>query len=126
MHTDVQKELKLQRSQRRVNGTARDDAVYQQVKCHDHFNIFHTRGVDWLRTSLSCKRTTKVIWIVTCKSGRHRSVALIRSIAECHEIGRTGLDVVQIDSAELTHVEVMVIARMLRNDEETGAMNLSM
>ena len=126
MHTDVKKELKLQRSQRRVNGTARDDAVYQQLKCHDHFDLFHDRGVHWLLEQLSCKRTTKAVWIVTCKSGRHRSVALIRSIAESHEIGRTGLDVVQIDSAELTHIEVMVIARLLRNEKEASTMKLCM
>ena len=113
-HMDVMHGLKIQKKERRAKGTARSSEVYDQVSRHNDFNKFHLDGVHWLTKQLSCFNIWRVILMVSCKSGRHRSVALIRSMAESPELARTGLDIVQIDSADLTDADGQTIADWLQ------------
>ena len=76
--------------ERREKGTARSDAVYNEVCSHRDF-------VD-LRNYIFRRASSKKIVMVNCKGGNHRAVTFIRSLAEIAQYDNTH-NTVQIDLA---------------------------
>ena len=102
-YTDVMKRFgKWGKHHRNTKGPARQDKVYQEVRAHPEFQEHISRLNEKACRILKTAPLKTAVLVATCKSGSHRSVALIRSLGEFLATTERPVDVLQIDSARLS------------------------
>ena len=94
--------------------SARSDAVYAEVKSHPEFKSVRNELFRLLISRIEEANGATVYGLVTCRSGKHRSVAAVRNAAEGLVKNAAKEDVVQIDTAGLTKSEITHIAASLQ------------
>ena len=117
LHKNLQKAMggKFWRRFRKSNdnSSSRRTSIYKRVRSHPEFAGLQKSALGWVRamevrhqwfnggaTSMVHRfhRTNPVVVLAaSCKSGKHRSVGLIRGVAEAQE--ERGVSVIQIDTA---------------------------
>ena len=91
------------------HASARMDMVYRRVVSLPAFQALHVEALHWVRNSIGQKNQLFhreayafepiVVLAVSCKSGMHRSVGMIRSVAEATDKLTPPVRSLQIDTA---------------------------
>ena len=83
----------------RRTASSRNDAVYNSIRQHPKFQSVIDAEVAWIQANVFCGSLEKVLLGISCRSGKHRSIAVIRSIADTMP---GSWRVVQLDTAAMT------------------------
>ena len=109
---DVQNDIyQTDDADRRAASSRTDDAVYHSIQTNPNFAKVTQECVHWIRANLYLVNIDKVVLGISCRSGKHRSTAVIRSIAEYMP---PQCRVVQLDTAAMTTVDIDTAVAWMR------------
>ena len=109
---DVQNDIyQSDDADRRAASSRTDDAVYHSIKANPNFAKVTQECVDWIRANLYLVSIDKVVLGISCRSGKHRSTAVIRFIAESMP---PQCRVVELDTAAMSTKDIDTAVAWMR------------
>ena len=111
---DIQKIMHRSDSDDYIRGSARDDHVYYSIRNGNKFQQILDEEVEWICGNIFSTSIEKVVLAISCRSGKHRSVGIIRGIAESLQERGLQFQVIQLDTADMNQEDIITAGEWMR------------